>query len=263
MFYRQLPRVLFPLWAYVIIPAVAALAVTACFGSTSSQGPVASEISSIEALTQQGEQQLESGRSSLDVKGLTIAQQDFQRCIQEQSSNFRCYYDLARTEDYLHKAEANAHHDSVAKKWLDEAIESVETAIARNDHSADAHALLGDLYGEKISGMFSGMKYGPQANAEVEKALQIDPHSATAYAVLGRKYLFSPPMFGGDINKAIDSFRKATVYDSQSYEDFVWLAIAYRKQGDTSNYQQAISRALELNPASAFAHRVSSGAGTE
>lgn len=258
MTYRQASRAPLKLSIFAILPAVFVFVASSCLGMA--QSPTASGGSKSEALVQQGEQQLESGRSSFDVQVLTAAQQDFQRCIQQQSSSFRCYYDLSRTDDYLHKAELNAHHDSAAKKWLDNAIENAETAIARDDRSADAHALLGDLYGEKISGMLSGMKYGPKANTEVEKALQLDPNNAFAYAVLGRKYLYSPPMFGGNIDKAIDSFHKATTYDPQSYEDFVWLAIAYRKHGDTGDYQQAIRHALELNPASAFARKVSSGA---
>ena len=54
----------------------------------------------------------------------------------------------------------------------------------------------------------SGMKYGPKANAETERAFQLDPNNAQAFAVIGRKYYFAPSMFGGDLNKAIESFGK-------------------------------------------------------
>ena len=56
-------------------------------------------------------------------------------------------------------------------------------------------------------------------------------------------------MFGGDVDKAIASFRKAIELDPKSDEDYVWLAIACRKKSDTACADQAIQDALRLNPA--------------
>ena len=60
-------------------------------------------------------------------------------------------------------------------------------------------------------------------------------------------------MFGGDVDKAIASFRKATQLDPKSDEAYVWLAIALRKKGDAAGEQEALREALRLNPRSAFA----------
>jgi Tfp pilus assembly protein PilF len=60
-------------------------------------------------------------------------------------------------------------------------------------------------------------------------------------------------MFGGDVDKAIDNFRPSTELDPKSDETFVWLAIAYRKKGDTASSDQALLKALRLNPGSVFA----------
>lgn len=203
---------------------------------------------------------LEAGRTSLDVGDLDAAKAAFDHCIQANARDAACYYNRARAERYLNQAEAFAHHSSAAERWLDAAIADTQKAIALNDRFADAHALLADLYGQKITGAFSGMRYGPKANAECARAQQLDPNNAQTFAVLGRKYLYSPSMFGGDIDRAIDSFRKATEHDPHSDEDFVWLAIAYRKKGDTADEQKALEEALRLNSRSAFAHRVQSGA---
>jgi len=142
---------------------------------------------------------------------------------------------------------------------LDNAVADAQKAAALNDRSAEAHALLGDLYGAKISGMISGMKFGPKANAETQRALQLDPNDALAHAAQGRKYLFSPSAFGGDIDKAIESFKHAVALDPHSDEDYVWLAKAYRKKGDAAQEKEAIAQALRLSPRSVFAQRVQSG----
>lgn len=204
--------------------------------------------------------ELEQGRTSLDLGQLGAAKVAFDNCIQANARDAACYYGRARTERYLNQAEAFAHHSSAAERWLDAAIGDAQKAIALNDRFADAHALLADLYGQKITGAFSGMHYGPKANAECARAQQLDPNNAQAFAVLGRKYLYSPSMFGGDIDKAIDSFRKATEHDPRSDENFVWLAIVYRKKGDTADEQRALAEALRLNSRSVFAHRVQTGA---
>lgn len=211
-------------------------------------------------LLTQAQHQLDLGRATLDGHTLALAKSAFDACLKADPRDAACLYGRARTEHYLNQAEAWAHQKSAADTSLDAAIADAEQAVAVDDSLADAHALLADLYGQKITGMFAGMHYGPKANAESARALQLDPNNAQAYAVLGRKFLYSPSMFGGDIDKAIASFRKATELDPQSYEDFVWLAIACRKKGDATGAHTALVEALHLNPRSAFAQRVQSGA---
>jgi len=62
-------------------------------------------------------------------------------------------------------------------------------------------------------------------------------------------------MFGGDVEKAIESFRKSTQLDPRFDETYVWLAIALRKKGDATGADQALQEALRLNPRSMFARQ--------
>jgi len=66
-------------------------------------------------------------------------------------------------------------------------------------------------------------------------------------------------MFGGDIDKAVENFRKATQLDPSSDEDFVWLAVAYRKSGDSASAEKALQQAMLRNPRSAFAKVTAAG----
>lgn len=211
-------------------------------------------------LTAVGRQQLEEGRTTLDPRTLEAAKVTFDACLRANPRDAACAYGRARAEHYLVRAENFMHQTDAAKHTLDASIDDALRATSLDDRMADAHALLSDLYGEKITGAFSGMRYGPKANAECARALQLDPHNAQAFAVTGRKYLYSPAMFGGDIDKAIASFQKATAFDPHSDEDFVWLAIAYRKKGDAADAQKALNEALRLNKRSVFAQRVQAGA---
>lgn len=167
-------------------------------------------------LRQNGEHQLQEGRTTLDPQTLTAAQSAFVDCIRADPRNFQCAYDTAVSEWYLVKAESIAGDNNASRRWLDAAIAAAQKAIALNAESANAHALLADLYGQKITGAISGMRYGPKANEERARAFQLDPGNALAFAVEGRKCLYAPSMFGGDLDKAIASFKRATELDPRS-----------------------------------------------
>jgi tetratricopeptide (TPR) repeat protein len=210
-------------------------------------------------LQREGERLLEEGRTTLDASALNAAKNAFAECVHQDPHSAQCEFELARAESYLIKVEDIARHSDASKRWLDTAISDVQKAIAINDHLAEAHGLLADLYGAKITGALSGMRFGPKANAEAARALQLDANDAFVYAAQGRKYFFTPSAFGGDINKAIESFQRAVAIDPHSDEDFVWLAKAYKKKGDSTAENKALAEALRLNSRSVFAQHVRSG----
>jgi tetratricopeptide (TPR) repeat protein len=198
---------------------------------------------------------LEEARTTLDSGSLTEVRDHFLQLTQKNGGNALYFYQLARVNSYLIDAQLGHHDKRSADRALDDAFAAVQHALSLNDQSADAHSLLADLYGRKISlGAFmAGPRYGPKVDAENKKALALDAKAPRVYASLGRQYLFAPKMFGGDIDKAIDSFREATRLDSMNDENFVWLGIAYRKKGDTQDADKAFQQALRLNPRSTFA----------
>jgi tetratricopeptide (TPR) repeat protein len=206
------------------------------------------------------EVQLEDARSTLDDTALVSVKQVFERCAQQHAGNSRCYYDLGRVYSYLIDAKERQKDRQGALRSLDSAIENAQRSINLDGGFADAHALLGDLYGRKIGygGMLAGMRLGPKADEEAKRALQLDPNDPRIYVVLGRRQLYSPKIFGGDIDKAIDSFRKSTKLDPHYDEAFVWLAIAYVKKGDSSSARASVDEALRLNKQNVIARELRS-----
>jgi tetratricopeptide (TPR) repeat protein len=204
----------------------------------------------------QGLHLLEEGRTTLNDGTLTQARDYFAKLAQEHADNAVYFYQVARVDHYRCNAFLQHGDKKSAERSLDSAITTVQQSIKLNDNSADAHSLLADLYGQKIGmgvAMFAGPKFGPKVKAENERALALDAKNPRVYASLGRQYFEAPKMFGGDNDKAIESFRKSTVLDAQADETYVWLAMALRKKGDTAGADQALQTALKLNPRSAFA----------
>jgi tetratricopeptide (TPR) repeat protein len=202
---------------------------------------------------------LNQGRTTQDQGTLSAAREDFRKLIEDHPNQDLYWYLLARTDAYRCQAYRAQGDKKNAEHALDEAIRNVQEALTINDNSADAHSLLADLYGEKIGfgmAMFAGPRYGPKVQQENRRALALDASNPRVYASLGRQYLEAPKMYGGDLDKAIESFRKSTQLDPKSDEAFVWLAIALRKKGDQAGAQQALQEALRLNPQSAFAQQI-------
>ena len=197
---------------------------------------------------------LEEGRTTLEEKALTDAKTYFTH-LTRNSSNATYLYQLARVNLYLADSYSARHDSQRAERAVDEAIAAAQHSIRLDDKSADAHSLLADLYGRKIEfgGFLAGPRLGPRIDAENKKALGLAPSDARVFASLGRQYLHAPKLFGGNIGKAIENFLKATQLDPNSDENFVWLAIAYRKNGDATNAASALQQSLRLSPRSAFA----------
>ena len=201
---------------------------------------------------------LEDGRTTLNDGTLTQARDYFAKLTQQHADNAVYFYELARVDQYRCQSYLQRGDKKNAERALDGAIADVQQSIKLNDNSADAHSLLADLYGQKIGmgvAMFAGPKFGPKVKAENERAMTLDAKNARVYASLGRQYYMAPKMFGGDNDKAIESFRKSTQLDPQSDETYVWLAMALRKKGDAAGADEALQMALKLNPQSVFAQK--------
>ena len=200
---------------------------------------------------------LEEGRTLLDDNLLSQARDVLTRLAQQHPDNATNFFQLARADRYRVEAYSIHRDNKNAERALDEAIANIQQSLKVNEKSAEAHSLLADLYGRKISfgiAMFAGPKYGPKIQAEDQRALELDPNNAAAFASRGRQFLESPKMFGGDLDRAVADFRKATQLDPKSDETFVWLAIALRKKGDDAAADAAVREALRLNPRSVFAN---------
>ncbi len=194
---------------------------------------------------------LEAARKSHDEKQLQSVKTQVEQKLSQHTNNAGLYLDLARVQEYLADVYEMRKDKKAAAATVDKAIDAAQHSIQLNDKSADAHSLLADLYGRKISlgnPMFAGPKFGPKVKEENAKAMALDDKNPRVWASSGRQYLMTPKMFGGDVAKAIESLQKSLAIDPPQDETWVWLARAYKKQGDKAKAQDAINHALKLNP---------------
>lgn len=194
---------------------------------------------------------VEAARKTHDESQLQSVQTQLDQKIAQNPNDAAAYYNLARVHAYLADLYEMRKDKKAAGAAVDKAIDGVQRSIQINDKSSDAHSLLADLYGRKISlgnGMFAGPKFGPKVKEENAKAMALDAKNPRVWASLGRQYLMAPKMFGGDVSKAIESFQQSLALAPSQDETWIWLAKAFQKQGDQTKARDAIQHALSLNP---------------
>ena len=141
----------------------------------------------------------------------------------------------------------------------DDMEENLEKLLSLNNKDARAHALLAGLYGTTVSfNNWKGMYLGPKGEKQVDQALQTDPKNPFAWAQRGNARLFTPAMFGGDVDEAVTCFEKAAQYHEQQSIDLTynwrylntlaWLGIAYQKTGNASAAVETFQKALNIAP---------------
>lgn len=199
---------------------------------------------------------LEAARRKRDPVQLESLRTQLVKRLSQNPNDAVGQYELATVESLLADVAEMRKDKKAAATAVDKAIEAAQRSIQLDEKSADSHSLLADLYGRKIGlggGMFLGPRFGPKIGEENKRAMALDDKNPRVWASTGRQYLMAPKTFGGDVSKAIDSFKKSLTLDPNQDETWVWLAKAYEKQSDKANARDAIQHALQLNPQSEWA----------
>jgi tetratricopeptide (TPR) repeat protein len=212
----------------------------------------------VAAAARAGHAALQQGKDEEKLESLVSAKKLFSECLEHDPENAVRNYDLAVAEYALEIHFEGQGNKKSAGEWLASSIAHAQRAVALDPRSADAHALLADLYGMKIGleGFWAAVHFGSKAEAETKAALSCDPNNPRVQLTLGRRFLYSPKMFGGDVDQAVASFKKAAELDPQSDEAFWWLATALIKKGNNAEAKAAIETASHLNPRSLSIQRL-------
>lgn len=161
----------------------------------------------------------------------------------------------ARTVGRVEGEEAERHRDlqaELGEQGLPFAERALELA-SDDPERAQAERVLGELYTHRIRGMLSGMLNGPRARGHVGRALELAPEDVECRRAIGLMYLHNPPFTGGDVEKAIETFRENVERRPDDDAQWVLLGMAYRKDGQADRAREAAERALAANPANADA----------
>lgn len=141
-------------------------------------------------------------------------------------------------------------------KWAAQGLVYGERALALAKSEVEiaaAHRVVGELYANSITSMVGGFKNGPKARNHMDEAMKRTPEDPECQRAIGIMYLNNPPISGGDVPKAIETFSHCHELKPDNDEYMVMLAMAYQKDKQWDKALAAVDEALVLNPANASA----------
>jgi cytochrome c-type biogenesis protein CcmH/NrfG len=94
---------------------------------------------------------------------------------------------------------------------LNDAVTQLQQVVKRNPNDAEAHALLGSVYGLQIaeSPIVRGMTLGPRASGALDRAAEIAGENPRVLLLQGVSAYNTPAMFGGGMDKAERLLRRS------------------------------------------------------
>lgn len=143
---------------------------------------------------------------------------------------------------------------------IEEALDLLTEVTGRNPADAEAHALLGSLYGFQISfAPWKGMFLGRRASGALNRASELAPQNPRVLLLQGVSAIHRPRMFGGGTRKAASLLQEALAafrtepngrpWPRWGHADTrAWLGYVLMQQGDSRAAEDHYLHALELEP---------------
>jgi tetratricopeptide (TPR) repeat protein len=187
------------------------------------------------------------------------------RALAERATNGSAHRALAHyyvgLADYRMLNQFSEDDEKRRERTLKDAISHLQRATKIDAEMADAWALLTGCYGQMM-GMhpMRSMSLGPKANEAMKKAKTLAPKNPRVWIISGTQDYFTPSMFGGDKEQALQKFKKAArLAEQESVDDplmpdwghaeaHAWIGIAHMNAERYDRARTAFETALDLNP---------------
>jgi tetratricopeptide (TPR) repeat protein len=198
--------------------------------------------------------EMEKARDTQNRGALERLASQFAAAANKQPGDIQAQYRLALAQSYLAEIAIETGDKNQARTAAEAGMKAAERATALKPEVAEYHRILGTLCGQVIpANVLLGVRYGHCAQDEVNKAVQLDPKAAANYLSRGVGNYYLPAAMGGGVDAAIKDFQKAAELDARSAEAHLWLGIALRKANRNAEARKELQKAVDLNPARAWA----------
>ena len=147
---------------------------------------------------------------------------------------------------------------------LGDGVSRMQGIVKNDGKNAEAHALLGGLYGLQISkAPMKGMILGPRANGALDRAAREAPANPRVVLMQGISAFNTPAMFGGGTDKAERLLRRSIeLFASEPegkewpnwgrFDAHAWLGQTLVSKGDRAGARAEYDKALAIAPESAW-----------
>lgn len=216
-----------------------------------------------DSLLVSGRQLLDSGENQRSIEAMYEARAMFERALADSSLAAWPHYYIALADFRIvnRLLAAGDRNREAASGHLESAVDHLREATRIDPQSAEAHALLASVYGRQIGlSPVKSMILGPRAGRAIGKALELAPDNPRVVLSAAIGDYNTPKMFGGNKERAMQGFRRATELFSREKpadpvepswghgEAWAWLGIAYVDRDEKEPAGAAFEKALQIDP---------------
>jgi tetratricopeptide (TPR) repeat protein len=211
---------------------------------------------------------LNSAINKNDEKALLKVRGEFERILQLKKDTWLVYYYISFTDYSIATTYMKDQVKDKIKKYNESALEMINKSIEINSDFCDSYVMIMNLQfnrwvyeQDKMNDIIAS------SDIAAEKAKKLDPDNPRYYLTLGVSSYYTPEMFGGGIDKALESLNKS--YDlfqtrkekEEYYPDwgkditYGYLAMSYikrDKEGDLVKAKEYLDKGIEAYPDSGF-----------
>jgi imidazolonepropionase-like amidohydrolase len=173
--------------------------------------------------------------------------------VSSNSTDAWAFYWLSQVQYAIAESFEIAQDNRQARRSFEASLESARRAAELDDSLSDAHRVIGDAIGRLIE--YKGWQFAAsnsqKARKELERALALDASNTMAHLALGQWYFFTPSIFGGNLERALQEFRKALELAHDEHERFlahVWVGQALAKRNESEKAREHVQQALRIYP---------------
>jgi tetratricopeptide (TPR) repeat protein len=191
---------------------------------------------------------LDQARDRQDPAALGRLLDTAARSAQKAPNDAQAQYQAALAASYLAAVHIELHDRKLARDAAERGMVFGEKAVALKPDVGEYYRVLGTLYGQAITDLMTGLRYGPKAKDVIARAVEKSPKSSDVYVARGVGNLYLPAQLGGGAAAAIPDFRKAIEIDPKNAEAWIYLGVGLRNEKKEDEARQAFNKALQLNP---------------
>lgn len=140
-----------------------------------------------------------------------------------------------------------------AGNYSDLTIKAAEAALEGGESSV-LYSLIADAYSKKLTGLLTAIRFGSRVANAIEQAEALDADGEALLYVQAKRYLLAPTLFGGDPEKAVESFERLVERNPDSSMYHAFLAESYRAD-NPKQARMMFTKAVEISANNAWAKR--------
>ena len=140
---------------------------------------------------------------------------------------------------------------------VDQTIDLLKKIAKQNPEHGESRAVLSSVYGLVMAySPMKGMLYGMKSSSLMDEATKFNPESALVQKLYAGSKLYTPEMFGGDADEAIEAFNRSIELFEAGDPSENWLyldahmglALAYNKVEKQDEAKTTLENAIAIEP---------------